>query len=108
MADHLHPSDPDMRVEIGREAQQIMEAPIVQAAFAKIERDYQTRWLSSEQGESVKREEAYLMLKALADFKRVLTTAMDTGRIIESKRTLEATQRSLVSEFDNRDGRCSI
>ncbi len=103
--DHLHPSDSDAKLVISDEARYVLELPIVQAAFQKVAQDYQRMWIGSEPDQADVREEAYKMLRVLTDFRKVLTTALNTGKMIKSKKALETAQRTRLEEFDIADGR---
>lgn len=104
MANPPIPKDPDVAIAMGQNARRILEDPLVEATLAAMERSYLRAILMSEPTEFNEREEAYRMYRLLTEFKRDLTTVLDTGRLVERKKADEDSARRRQEEFDSYDG----
>lgn len=73
--------DNTQKINRGINARLILDDPLVQEAFANLETMYIEDWKTSTVDDEVKRERAYMSLRALNDFKSALQSFVDTGKI---------------------------
>ena len=73
--------DNTQKINRGINARLILDDPLVQEAFASLETMYIDDWKTSTVDDEVKRDRAYMSLRALNDFKSALQSFVDTGKI---------------------------
>lgn len=73
--------DNTQKINRGINARLILDDPLVQEAFANLETMYIDDWKTSTVDDEVKRDRAYMSLRALNDFKSALQSFVDTGKI---------------------------
>lgn len=73
--------DNTQKINRGINARLILDDPLVQEAFANLETMYIEDWKTSTVDDEVKRDRAYMSLRALNDFKSALQSFVDTGKI---------------------------
>ena len=79
------------RVNRGISAARLLDDPLLLEAFSTREDMYINDWKSSKVDETVKRDTAYMSLRALDDLKSALQSIVDTGKI--AGRHLERDQK---------------
>lgn len=67
-----------------RQASDLMENEALQKAFSAIESHYIEAWMSSSPTQSELRDQAYMQLFALQQFRRQLQTFLETGKILSA------------------------
>ena len=75
----------EQRVDKGNSAQKLIEDPILQEIFEKLETSYNNSWISSGLEDSQKRETLYLSIRALAEFKLELESMIMGGKIAQKE-----------------------
>lgn len=73
--------DNTQKINRGINARLILDDPLVQEAFASLETMYIDDWKTSTVDDEVKRDRAYMSLRALNDLKSALQSFVDTGKI---------------------------
>mgnify|MGYP003982427633 FL=1 len=75
----------EQRIDKGNSAQKLIEDPILQEIFGKLETSYNNSWISSGLEDSQKREPLYLSIRALAEFKLELESMIMGGKIAQKE-----------------------
>ncbi len=75
----LHLSATD--IARAREAQALLENPLLNDSLNRIERTWEQAWRSTTPGDTEKREKAYRMLYALTEFRSELQSIIEGGKI---------------------------
>jgi hypothetical protein len=75
----------EQRIDKGNSAQKLIEDPILQEIFGKLETSYNNSWISSGLEDSQKRETLYLSIRALAEFKLELESMIMGGKIAQKE-----------------------
>ena len=95
--------DPELEMLRGRQAEKLLNDPLLQEALTIIEQRYETAWKSSALSHVQVREEAYRMLATCTEFKRQLTSILTTGKMAakaESDRQDTATKERELRDWD--------
>jgi hypothetical protein len=72
------------RISKGDQAQTILDNPVIQEVFEKLESGYINAWISSGLGDSAKREQTYLLLRVLEEFKFEINSMITSGRFAKN------------------------
>ena len=75
----------ETRVDKGNSAQTLINDPIIQEVFEKLEKSYNNAWISSGLEDSQKRETLYLSIHALSQFKLELESMIMGGKIAQKE-----------------------
>ena len=75
----------EQRIAKGNSAQKLIEDPIIQEVFEKLETSYNNSWISSGLEDSQKRETLYLSIRALSEFKLELESMITGGKIAQKE-----------------------
>lgn len=67
-------------IRLGDAAQRLIDDEVVELAFGQVREEYLVRWLSSQPEQTALREECYLAMKVLDEFKRKLKVIADNGK----------------------------
>ncbi len=73
-------------------AQSILSDPLIEEAFAKLEKRWTETFKATDPIDRDARERCYFQLRALASFRKVLTEFVTTGKLLAA--TEEAEQRT--------------
>jgi hypothetical protein len=84
----------DEAVRKGRKAEQLMQDEVFSGILEKIRHDQYWIFESSKPEESVKREIAWSMLKAIENFRIEATKMMDNGKV--AQRAIERATKNIV------------
>ena len=82
------------QVNKGRKAKQLLEDETLSAAIGKLEGDQLWIFRSSKPEESVKRETAWCMLRAIDGLRQELIRVMDNGKIAQN--AIVKSQKTLI------------
>src|SRR5262249_55242951 len=77
-------------VELGERAETLLRDPLLRAAFAKIRRDIESRWVQTRAHERDEREACHAMIVALANVEAELKRYVGNRKIIQERRRQEA------------------
>jgi hypothetical protein len=69
----------ELQARKGKQAKELLEHPLLQEAFRKVEQDCQDKWRSSALSAADVREAAYYQLKALDILRVELSKVVDNG-----------------------------
>jgi hypothetical protein len=89
--------DPKLRSEVerGRQANELLENPLIKEAFETIRSRYMSEWENSPARDSAGREKIWTYLKQLEAVKAHLSEVVTTGKMAQ----MEQEQRSLVERL---------
>lgn len=73
------------RINKGNSAKVLIEDPILQEVFEKLETSYNNAWISSGLDDVQKRETLYLSIRALSQFKLELESMIMGGKIAQKE-----------------------
>jgi|TARA_R110000823_G_scaffold43402_2_gene112899 hypothetical protein len=73
------------RISKGISAKTLIEDPILQEVFEKLETSYNNAWISSGLDDVQKRETLYLSIRALSQFKLELESMIMGGKIAQKE-----------------------
>jgi hypothetical protein len=73
------------RISKGNSAKRLIEDPILQGIFEKLEISYNNAWISSGLDDVQKRETLYLSIRALSQFKLELESMIMGGKIAQKE-----------------------
>jgi hypothetical protein len=73
------------RISKGVSAKTLIEDPILQEVFEKLETSYNNAWISSGLDDVQKRETLYLSIRALSQFKLELESMIMGGKIAQKE-----------------------
>ena len=73
------------RISKGNSAKRLIEDPILQEVFEKLETSYNNAWISSGLDDVQKRETLYLSIRALSQFKLELESMIMGGKIAQKE-----------------------
>jgi len=76
---------PEEEVRRARDAQQLLETPLLSDTIAAMKLFEQARWWRTEDGDIETREAAWRMLRTIDDFERTLTSLVTSGKLVEEK-----------------------
>lgn len=91
--------DPESRA---RQAQRLLDDPLLKEAFEAAEAEYIKQWRSSPVRDTEGREHLYVMLRSLERVKGHLESLAATGKLIDAQREQQKEQsrlKSLMSRF---------
>jgi hypothetical protein len=71
----------------GKRAELLLNNPLLEEILGKIETTWTHKWKASKAEDTVLREQAYLMLSNLEEFKRELRSVLDSGKLAEATLT---------------------
>jgi hypothetical protein len=78
------------------DAKQLLENPMLRAAFVVLENEYLAAWRGSDHGDAAKRETAFFRLRALDEMKRDLSAVVSGGKVASFNQ-----RRSLIERLTN-------
>jgi len=73
------------RISKGNSAKTLIEDPILQEVFEKLETSYNNAWISSGLDDVQKRETLYLSIRALSQFKLELESMIMGGKLAQKE-----------------------
>ena len=74
----------DKRIKKGADAERLLNDPIIQEVFEKLESHYNNAWVSSGLDDTQKRETMFLALRALGEFKLELESLILGGKLAQN------------------------
>ena len=74
----------DKRINKGAAAERLLNDPIIQEVFEKLESHYNNAWVSSGLEDTQKRETMFLALRALGEFKLELESLILGGKLAQN------------------------
>lgn len=81
----MTPQDPHTQTEEairrGREAQRVMDEPLLKEAFEKVAADITGLWATTAPGDAAAREQLYMKLRALQDVREHLRAVAAGGKV---------------------------
>jgi hypothetical protein len=81
-------------IRIGKKAESLIANEAFSTALLKMENDAVWSWKDTKPDDTVKREHAWHMLRAIDNFRTEMSKLMDNGKV--AQRQVEREQRSLV------------
>lgn len=87
-------SKKEEEVRIGRKAESLIADEAFSTALLKMENDAVWLWKDTKPEDTVKREHAWHMLRAIDNFRTEMSKLMDNGKV--AQRQIEREQKSLV------------
>jgi len=84
-------SDLDQQAMLGEQAERLMSDEVFKTAIAKVEQRYLDQWRNSSIEDGLKREKAYLLLRALGDVLKEIQIVIDGGQVASA--TIQRSRR---------------
>lgn len=82
----------------GREAEAILSHPMISEALDAIERSYMNQWAGSAVEDAKSREYAYRMFRSAQDFRALLTSFVESGKLVAIKADEERRQKASLED----------
>ena len=74
--------DAQDKINRANHAQRLLDDSVLSGAFADLEQMYINDWKTAKVDDTVKREQAFMALRALEDLKATLQSYVQTGRMV--------------------------